>query len=299
MRWLPDVRTCSGWRSELLRVHDGTEGGGDLLVLEVLAEVLVLQGLVPVRLLQEQLRVTCFQDLLVPCEPPIPPHQNSVTRSQKQINRYVLAVSPRQLLRLHKGHRITCMSAAFNRSREQWSMVRDNQTVQDRPAEDGQTAKGSKMAMGYGHVPVIQIPGRTLRSLQAPSIAMVSRASSGSDGSHFGSGSLPISTMSGESCTNDPIRHEPASHRRQYTHRLTIVSQRNCGRQWRNWQINPANSLRLLRCSPFWQNEKAWEPSVRRRGTRVSKRDLLSVREPKRVTGGGMDLVLCLPKAAK
>ena len=85
IRWLPDIRTCSGWRSELLRVDDGTEGGGDLLVLEVLAEALVLQGLVPVRLLQEQLRVACVQDLLVPCEPPIPSHQNSLTTSQEQV----------------------------------------------------------------------------------------------------------------------------------------------------------------------------------------------------------------------
>jgi hypothetical protein len=51
---------------------------------------------------------------------------------------------------------------------------------------------------------------------------MVSRASSGSDGSHFGSGSLPISTMSGESSTNDPIRHEPTSHRRQMHNTLTM-----------------------------------------------------------------------------
>jgi len=49
------------------------------------------------------------------------------------------------------------------------------------------------------------------------------------------------------------------------------VSQRNCAGQWRNWQVNPAVSLRLLRCSPFWQNEKAWEPSVRKGSTRVSK----------------------------
>jgi hypothetical protein len=55
-----------GRRSELLRVDDGAEGGGDLLVLEVLAEALVLQGLIPVRLLQEQLGVACVQDLLVP-----------------------------------------------------------------------------------------------------------------------------------------------------------------------------------------------------------------------------------------
>ena len=59
-------RTGSGWGSEALCVDDGAEGVGDLLVLEVLAKVLVLQGLIPVRLLQEQLRVSCVQNLLVP-----------------------------------------------------------------------------------------------------------------------------------------------------------------------------------------------------------------------------------------
>lgn len=69
-------------------------------------------------------------------------------------------------------------------------------------------------------------------------------------------------------------------------------------------ELNPAISMHLLRCSPFWQSEKAWEPSVRRRegSTRVTKQDLLSVSDRTEADygyGWGYFLVLCLPKAAK
>jgi hypothetical protein len=62
---MPDVHAADG-EANCFALTTAPEGGGDLLVLEVLAEALVLQGLIPVRLLQEQLGVACVQDLLVP-----------------------------------------------------------------------------------------------------------------------------------------------------------------------------------------------------------------------------------------
>lgn len=48
--------------------------------------------------------------------------------------------------------------------------------------------------------------------MQAPIIETLISKSSGSGGSHLGTGSFPISSICGESIRNDPIRHEPACH---------------------------------------------------------------------------------------